>query len=291
MANKYQFEKVLIVGSGQLAYKCAQIAAKYIENTEVSELKVTESTVLEKMCRKDLISYSCVDKCGLREKLLQEKDRTLVVSAGNTFLFPKEVIARDNLTIVNWHNALLPRHKGRNAEAWTIYTGDERTGVTWHLVEAGVDAGNIIIQREIPLDGKITALSLYQKQCVLGEELFAEIIRPLLSKEYKATPQAKEDAAEMHYSYEVPNGGVLDLNWSMQKISEFLRAMDYGSLLLLGKMHVNVEDVKYSFYRYKIKQAEEPVSGPRTMEFGDNNLTICENEIKIILRDLQEEKE
>ncbi|MCM1193156.1 MAG: hypothetical protein NC123_04235 [Butyrivibrio sp.] len=131
MENKYCFSRVILLGSGKLAWQCAAECKKRMENVEVLEYRVTDSTILQKLCLKDGISYLCCDKEQLYERLLAVTEETLVVSAGNIWLIPKEIVARENLYIINWHNALLPRHKGRNAEAWSIYEGDLLTGITF----------------------------------------------------------------------------------------------------------------------------------------------------------------
>lgn len=284
-----KFEKVMVLGSGQLAYKCAELARQYVSAVEVLELKVTESTILEKLCGKAELPYQCVERKGMTDLLAQEVQETLVVSAGNTYLFPKQVIAKENLTIINWHNALLPYHKGRNAEVWAIYEGDEQTGVTWHRITEDVDAGDILCQRALPIDEKLTAMQLYKKQCELGEAMFAEILEPVLTGICEAKPQEKLAVNQLHYSYDRPNEGILELNWRMEQISRFLRAMDYGSLLLLGKMKVKYEGKNYSFYRYKIKESED-FAKERVVTFEDDNLTIKEGNQVIVLRDLQEEE-
>ncbi|MBQ9140634.1 MAG: hypothetical protein IJX63_02435 [Lachnospiraceae bacterium] len=284
-----KFEKVMVLGSGQLAYKCAELARQYISVVEVLELKVTESTILEKLCGKAEIPYRCVERKGMTELLLQEQKETLIVSAGNTYLFPETVISQKNLEIINWHNALLPYHKGRNAEVWAIYEGDGETGVTWHRITKDVDAGDILCQSALPIDEKLTAMQLYKKQCELGETMFAEILESVLTGTCEAKSQEKLAVEQLHYSYERPNNGILDLSRSMEQISCFLRAMDYGSLLLLGKMKVVYEGKLYSFYRYKLKVSEDFTEG-RVVTFEEGNLTIKEGNRMIVLRDLQEEE-
>lgn len=283
-----KFKKIIVIGSGQLASQCAQLSKTYLDDVSVLELKVTNSTILEKQCEKAQISYRSIDKYAITQSLQQEEVQTLVVSAGNTFLFPHSIITKPNLYIMNWHNALLPHHRGRNAEVWAIYYGETKTGVTWHQVVEDVDAGDILCQRELPIEDKMTAISLYRKQCELGFEMFAEIIEPVLEGKCVAKPQEPIAQEEIHYSREIPNQGVLSLEWSMRQISCFLRAMDYGRLLLLGKTYVEYQKKRYSFYRYKIGQAEE-FATQRKIELSDDKLMIQEGSTQIVLRDLQEE--
>ena len=177
MVSKYIYTKVYIIGSGQLAFACAEIVKKYISNIKVFELKVTESTVLEKLCGKNEIPYQMISSKELTQILMSEEESALIVSAASIYLVPETVIKKKNFLIINWHNALLPKHKGRNAEVWAIYNGDDVTGVTWHLITKDIDAGAIIRQEMISIDEKTTAMSLYREQMALGEKCFASFVR------------------------------------------------------------------------------------------------------------------
>lgn len=287
MESKNKFTGIYVLGSGQLAYKCAVICRNYIQNVAVIELKVTDSTVLRKLCEKDDILYYDMSKEEITEFLLKEEGETLIVSAGNTYLFPKEVIGKHNFQIINWHNALLPKHRGRNAEVWAIYEGDDKSGVTWHYIVEAVDEGDIIAKQEIAIDEKMTAMALYKEQTLVGEGMFAEFIPRLLEGNISGKKQTVIENAKMHLSKEVPNGGFLDLQWSMEEISRFLRSMDYGSLLLMGKMYLEYQGQTFSFYKYKIKTGSEYRS-ERKISMSDATLEITEGFQIILLKNLQE---
>ncbi|MBQ7834050.1 MAG: hypothetical protein IJ336_10860 [Lachnospiraceae bacterium] len=287
MGNNFVYEQIYIIGSGQLAYDCALIGKKYIDNVKVFELKVTESTVLEKLCEKSRIFYTTVSTAGLTEYLKKEKHSTLIVSAASVYLLPEEIIGMDNYTIINWHNALLPKHKGRNAEVWAIYEGDAATGVTWHYITGQIDGGDILCQEEIAITETTTAMSLYRQQISLGKEMFESFCENLLRGACGACKQVDSGEESMHFSKQRPNGGVLDLTWNIHKISGFLRAMDYGSLLLMGKMKIKLQDKFYEFYRYKIKTAEESIEH-REVIVEEGILTIKEKDTIIIIKGLQE---
>ena len=287
MEAKYCYTKMIVLGSGKLAYQCAKAGKNFLDSVEVLEYKLTDSTVLQELCEKEGLPYLCCDKEQLRRHLLEEAQETLVVSAGNTYLIPKVIIEKPNLMIVNWHNALLPRHRGRNAEAWSIYQGDEITGITWHCLTEGVDAGDIIAQEEIPLDGTITALKLFQKQCDLGLQVFESILEPLLMHRCRFRKQTDLQEEQLHFSYEIPNGGWLDTEWNFEQISRFLRAMDYGALCLLGEMRVRWQGEVYRFSRYRMR--DEADAGADAIILRDGDMVICREGHKITLKSLKAE--
>lgn len=283
MDNQYRYGKAIVLGSGKLAHQCALVCREHLQDVEVLEYKVTDSTVLQKTCQKDRIPYTCCDKGQMGYRLEREEGSVLVVSAGNTFIIPEHIVEKENLTIVNWHNALLPRHKGRNAEAWSIYEGDSSTGITWHMISSQVDGGDIIVQREIPIGDDLTALELYQRQCAQGLEAFREIIAPLLEDRCALQKQRESGTGEMHFARDIPNGGYLDLEWGFEKASRFLRAMDYGALRLLGDMRVSWEGRCYRFHKYKLSEG----SGADGTEWQDRDLVLHREGHEIRLRNLR----
>lgn len=286
METKYCYTKMIVLGSGKLAYQCAVAGKKFLSSVSVLEYKITDSTVLQKLCEKEELPYLCCEKDQLYGCLMEETEKTLVVSAGSSYLIPKNVIEKENLMIINWHNALLPRHRGRNAEAWSIYQGDPITGITWHCLTESIDAGDIIAQEEIPIDNSLTSIKLFQRQCDLGFRVFERILEPLLSDQCSFIRQAELAEEQIHFSYEVPNEGWLDIGWDFEQISRFLRAMDYGALHLLGEMRVQWQGKVYSFNRYKIEEE----AAPDAVSFLDGNMIVCRDGHKIILRSLNEER-
>ena len=64
---------------------------------------------------------------------------------------------------INFHDGPLPRYAGLNAPVWAILNRETRHGVTWHMIEGGIDEGDIVEQRLFDLDAGETALTLNTK--------------------------------------------------------------------------------------------------------------------------------
>ena len=247
------YKKVVIVGTGKFAFQCAKIAKQYCKDIFIFEHKINDNiSVLEKLAVKAGISYYDMN-IEMIYDLIRETvpDKVLVVSALNTYIFKKDFVAIDNVKIINFHPALLPKHPGRNAEAWAIYEMDSQTGVTWHIVSADVDKGDIIVQREIDIDFTMTSLELMVQQNNMGIKLFESIIPKIMQGMEKVEKQ-KSQKTKMHFSYEVPNDGYLDMNWSLEKKSAFLRCMDYGKLQVLGVPKIQIAGQVFTWQNYEI---------------------------------------
>jgi len=123
---------------------------------------------------------------------------------------------------VNLHPSLLPDYKGCFSAPWAIINGEQKTGITYHIIEAGVDTGEIITQREIAIHSSETAFSLYHRLVGLGTELFPEMFDRVVRKGYRGVVQS---AGGRRYKRGIPNGGFFKLEDGKEHISRFIRAM------------------------------------------------------------------
>lgn len=132
------------------------------------------------------------------------------------------VLGAVKMASVNLHPSLLPDYKGCFSAPWAIINGEKKTGVTYHIIEAGVDTGEIIAQKEIAIAPVETAFSLYHRLVGLGTGLFPEMFDNVVRKGYRGVPQS---AGGRRYKRGVPNGGFFRLEDGMERIDRFIRAM------------------------------------------------------------------
>ncbi len=254
------FENCIIIGTGKLPYMCAREAIKKNISCIIYEYNEFDYSLLESLCEKNEILYEKVSKESLINKLKYINKRTLVVSANNIFIFPNEIVKNENLFIINFHPALLPKHPGRNAEAWSIYEGDEESGITWHIVNEKIDDGEIIIQKRIRLTKEFTSLKLMILQIQIAFEGFKEVLSMLLNANFTVSDKkniTNTSKYKIHLSRDIPNDGLLDTEWSIDKISAFLRAMDYGKMNIMGTPRCKIGDKFYIWDKYTFQLNEK----------------------------------
>jgi phosphoribosylglycinamide formyltransferase-1 len=116
------------------------------------------------------------------EILLAEKV-DLVVLAGFMRIVGPVFLAAYPRRIINVHPSLLPKHRGANAAAQALAAGDKMTGCTVHYVDAGVDTGEIIAQREVPVDPGDTADTLQARIQAAEHELLPSVIASFAAHE------------------------------------------------------------------------------------------------------------
>ena len=108
--------------------------------------------------------------------ILREANVDLVVLAGFMRILGPVFLAAYPRRILNVHPSLLPKHRGANAAAQALAAGDQVTGCTVHHVDEGVDTGEIIAQREVPVQPGDTAESLQARIQSAEHELLPSVI-------------------------------------------------------------------------------------------------------------------
>lgn len=112
-------------------------------------------------------------------RLLRASGVELVVLAGFMRVLKSPLLEAFPRRIINLHPSLLPRFPGRKAWVQALAAGESVTGCTVHYVDAGVDSGEIIAQREVPILPNDTAASLHARIQVAERELFPAVIAQL----------------------------------------------------------------------------------------------------------------
>lgn len=119
-------------------------------------------------------------------------DAIIVVGYGR--IIPQWMIDLPRLGNLNLHASLLPKYRGAAPIQWAIANGESVTGVTTMRIDAGLDTGDILMQREISIDLKDTAETLGPKLASIGAELMVETLRGLDTGQVRPTPQDHSQA-------------------------------------------------------------------------------------------------
>lgn len=263
------FEKIVILGTGKLALDCADHVKQMDIDYELFDMNEIQMDRMEKMAKSKELNYYHLEKQKTMNQLRGQEGKVLLVSAINPCIIPKDILEKKNITAVNCHQALLPKHPGRNAEAWAIYEQDKASGITWHYMTSVVDEGDILVQKEIPLEENITSFQLFRQQMDSAFEGFRELLEMVEAGPCKGIRQLRREKGKLHYSWEIPNDGYLNIYWNSEKISAFLRAMDYSALKVLGEWKVIYEGIEYAFSKYKIQKLDKKAISFQCVMDGD----------------------
>lgn len=123
---------------------------------------------------------------------LQEAAPDLMVVAAYGLILPEWVLSLPTHGCFNIHASLLPRWRGAAPIQRAIEAGDERTGVTIMQMDAGLDTGDMLLERALPIRDTHTAAQLHDELAQLGAEAILEAIGLLEKGQLRAQPQPEE---------------------------------------------------------------------------------------------------
>jgi methionyl-tRNA formyltransferase len=154
-------------------------------------MEVTYSPVKDSAVRLGLAiaqPSSIKNNLEFREQLAAlAPDAIIVVGYGR--IIPQWMIDLPRLGNLNLHGSLLPKYRGAAPIQWAIANGESVTGVTTMRIDAGLDTGDMVMQRELTIDRVDTSETLGPKLALIGADLMIETLRGLETGQLRANPQ------------------------------------------------------------------------------------------------------
>lgn len=157
------------------------------------------------------------------EKLKQYPADIYVVAAFGQIL-SQEILDIPEFGCLNIHASLLPKYRGASPIQHVIIDGEEKTGITIMQMDAGLDTGDMLYQKEIVISPKDTYASLHDKLMVLGGEAIVEAL-PLL-EQGKLVPRKQEDALSCYAHLIDKTMGELDFTKSAEILDRLIRGLN-----------------------------------------------------------------
>lgn len=149
-----------------------------------------------------------------------EADLFVVVAFGQ--ILPQSVLDLPRYGTINVHASLLPRWRGAAPIQAAIRAGDEQSGATIMLLDAGLDTGPTLASRAITLAYDETSQSLHDKLAHLGADLLLETLPGYLAGHIAPVPQ---DGAQASYAPQIKKAeGEIDWRQSATEIDRLARA-------------------------------------------------------------------
>ena len=187
------------------------------------KLKLTACPVKELAQEKGL-NVLCPEKIGSEESLTALKDLVpdlFVVVAYGQYI-PQAVLALPANGSINLHPSLLPKYRGSSPIQWALVNGDTATGVTILYVSQKMDAGDILLQREVPIRPEDNAITLEPILAQAGAALMMEAVEQIRAGTVNAQPQ--DEAAVIEVRKLVKEDGWLDWTLPASVLNNRIRA-------------------------------------------------------------------
>ncbi len=151
-----------------------------------------------------------------------------LLSIANLRLIPRGVLALPRRGAVNFHDGPLPRYAGLNAPVWALMAGETRHGVAWHMIEGGVDEGDILAEAAVEIAPDDTAFTLNAKCYAAGVDSFARLVAGLEGGAPHRSPQDLSQRSYFGAAARPEAAGLLDFRQAPERIARLVRALDHG---------------------------------------------------------------
>jgi methionyl-tRNA formyltransferase len=129
------------------------------------------------------------------EQFLREAKPDAIVIIAYGQIIPARLLNIPRLGWINSHASLLPKYRGAAPIQWAIANGESKTGVTTMRIDAGMDTGGVLLQRETPIASNETTPELATRLAEISAPLMAETLRGLSDGTLQPNPQNDSESS------------------------------------------------------------------------------------------------
>jgi len=181
---------------------------------------------------------------------------------------------------VNVHFSLLPKYRGAAPVNWAIVNGETRTGVTTMQMDAGLDTGDILLQRETEIGADENSVELMQRLSFVGADLLSETLKYL--DKLARIPQNHAEATLAPIMKK--EDGLISWMLSAREITNRVRGFQPfpSAFTFYGEKKLTISRCQPSTVTHTLKQPGEILEAK-----GDNLLVFCGGDSVLQIDELQ----
>jgi methionyl-tRNA formyltransferase len=148
----------------------------------------------------------------------------LIVVAAYGQILPRSLLDMPTVACLNLHASLLPRHRGAAPVQASILAGDATSGITVMYVGEGLDSGDILLQKSLPIRRRETGRTLHDRLARLAPEALASALEMLIQGQAPRIRQIEDQAT---YAGKLDrDSGLVHWTESCWQIDRLVRAMN-----------------------------------------------------------------
>jgi methionyl-tRNA formyltransferase len=157
----------------------------------------------------------------LTELVKAAKADVIVATNWRTWI-PPEIFTAARLGTLNVHDSLLPAYAGFAPLLWALINGEKEVGVTAHMMDDDLDAGDVVLQWAVPVGDTDTTTDLFHKTVKLFGPITVEGLALIESGRTDWVPQDKAKASFFHKR--AVEDSLLDWSWPADELERLVRA-------------------------------------------------------------------
>lgn len=155
---------------------------------------------------------------------LKKLNPDIMITCAFGQILSQEILDIPKLGVYNIHASLLPKYRGASPIHYAILCGEKETGVTIMKTDIGIDTGDVLLQRSIPIEDGETCGELFARLSVLGAECIEEALYAINSGKFELTKQ--NDGYASYTKIIRKEDALIDWNDSAENIVNKIRAFN-----------------------------------------------------------------
>lgn len=156
--------------------------------------------------------------------LLEEYRPDVIIVVAYGKILPEYVLKFPKYGCINIHGSLLPKYRGAAPIQRAVIDGEKVSGITGMYMEKGLDTGDMLIKRELPIGEETTAGEYHDALAVLGGEVLLEILDAL--SEGTLSPEKQDDSLSTYASQLTKAEGEIDWHNTNEQIYNKVRGLN-----------------------------------------------------------------
>ena len=209
------------------------------------------------------------------ENYIKEKNPDLIIVIAYGRIIPKFVLEYPKYGCINVHGSILPKYRGAAPIQWAVLNGEKETGVTTMMMDEGLDTGDMLVVKKLPVGEFDTSGTMFDKLAELSKEALSETIELIKEGKLVRTPQ---NHSEMTYAPMISKEmSYIDFNKTAKEVCCHIKGMNPmpGAKVIIDGKIVKI---------LMAKVAEKTTKKPGTVEECKNRLLIscADNNIEVL---------
>ena len=216
---------------------------------------------------------------SFQESLRDLSPDLFVVSAYGQIL-PRSLLEIPKYGAVNVHASLLPKYRGAAPIPWAILRGEKVTGVTIMRMDEGMDTGDILSQRELPIGEEETAETLHDRLASLGASLLLDTVIKI--KKGEVTPVGQNHSEATYAPPLKKEDGRIDWRREAQEIDRKVRAFNPwpGAYTLMDGHFLKI-------LRGRVREGESGEYAGRVLWTGTDFIEVGTGKDRFLIKEVQ----
>ncbi|MDO4648811.1 MAG: methionyl-tRNA formyltransferase [Eubacteriales bacterium] len=157
-------------------------------------------------------------------KVLEELAPDVIVVAAFGQIIPKSILDLPRGGCLNIHASLLPKYRGAAPIQYAVIDGEKESGVTIMRMGTGLDTGDMISRKIVPITPEETGGSLFDKLSLAGADLLAETLPPVMdgTAVYEKQP---EESPTPYAAMITKQMGLMDFEKKAEELERLVRGL------------------------------------------------------------------